>query len=129
VSRRFSVHVDDYIASGCKDASAGDAIRTRLAQWAGLDAQIQQLAQRSSLVKDAGPASAALSQSSVLALAALERVHQGLPLTDDLKKQQLDALNAFETQAHKSQLTVPARGAFQKLIEAASNGGACIGVR
>jgi hexosaminidase len=129
VSRRFSVQVDDYIASGCKDASAGDAIRARLGQWVGLDIQIQQLAQQSSLVKDATPASAALSQSSVLALAALERVHQGLPLTDDLKKQQLDALNAFETQAHKSQLTVPARGAFQKLVEVASSGGACIGVK
>ena len=129
VSRRFSVQVDDYTASGCKDASAGESIRARLTGWVALDAQIQQLAQHSSLVKDVTPASAALSQSSALALTSMDRIHQGLPLTDDLKKQQVDALNAFETQAHKSQLTLPARGAFQKLIEAASPGGACAGAR
>jgi len=129
VSRHLSVRVDDYLASGCKDSSTGDAIHARLNQWVGLDAQIQQLAQHSSLVRDVTPASAALSQSSALALTALERIHEGLPLTDDLKKQQIDALNAFETQAHKSQLTLPARGAFQKLIEAASSGGACVAAK
>jgi hexosaminidase len=129
VSRHLSVRVDDYLASGCKDSSTGDAIHARLNQWVGLDAQIQQLAQRSSLARDVTPASGALSQSSALALTALERIHEGLPLTDDLKKQQIDALNAFETQAHKSQLTLPARGAFQKLIEAASSGGACVAAK
>jgi len=129
VSRRFSVQVDDYTASGCRDTSASESLRARLVQWVALDAQVQQLAQHSSLVKDVTPASSALSQSSALALTSLDRIHEGLPLTDDLKKQQVDALNAFETQAHKSQLTLPAKGAFQKLIEAASAGGACAATR
>jgi hypothetical protein len=46
-------------------------------------------------------------------------------MPEDQKKVQLDELNAFELQAHKSQLTLPMRLAFQKLIEAASSGGVC----
>jgi hexosaminidase len=126
VSRRFVVTVDDFLGGSCRDSAKSGEIRARLDQWVSLNGPIQALAQQSSLVKDAVPAAAALSQSSALALASLDRIHQGLPLADDLKKQQVDALNAFETQAHKSQLTLPARGAFQKLIEAASNGGVCI---
>jgi hexosaminidase len=128
-SRRFSATVDDFVAGSCKDASHADEIRARLNLWTGLDGQIQQLAQHSSLVRDGVPGSNALSQSSALALTALDRIRQGLPVGDDLKRQQVEALNAFETQAHKSQLTLPAREAFQKLIEAAGNGGACIGAK
>lgn len=129
VSRRFSVTVDEFVAAGCKDAAKSEDIRFRLNQWVALNGQIQQLARHSSLVKDTVPASDALSQSSALALTALDRIRQGLPLTDDLQKQQIVALNAFETQAHKSQLTLPAGRAFQKLIEAAGNGGACVGAK
>ena len=126
VSRRFSLAVDDFVAGSCKDPAKSDQIRTRLDQWIGLSVPVKALAQQSSLVKDAVPAAVALSQSSALSLAALDRIRQGLPLTDDLKKQQMDALTAFETQAHKSQLTLPALNAFQKLIDAAGNGGTCI---
>ena len=129
VSRRFSLAVDDFVAASCKDSAKSVEIRTRLDQWVSLSGPIQALAQQSSLVKDATPAATALSQSSALSLNALDRIRQGLPLTDDLKKQQIDALNAFETQAHKSQLTLPARSAFQKLIEAAGSGGACIATK
>jgi len=125
VSRRFSLAVDDYVGGSCKDTAKSEEIRARLNEWVGLNAPVQVLAQDSSLVKDAVPAAAALSQSSALSLNALDRIRQGLPLTDDLKKQQVDALNAFETQAHKSQLTLPARAAFQKLVESAGTGGAC----
>jgi hypothetical protein len=54
---------------------------------------------------------------------ALERINQGLPQPEALTKLQSDALTAFETQAHKSQLTIPMLAAFQKLIEA--SGGTC----
>jgi hexosaminidase len=129
ISRHFSTNVDDFVAASCKNSVQADEIRARLNQWITVDAQVQQLAQHSSLVNDAVPASAALSQSSELALTALDRVHLGLPFTDDSKKQQIDALNAFETQAHKSQLTLPVLPAFQKLIEAASAGGACVNAK
>ena len=129
ISRQFSADVDDFLAGSCKDSVQADEIRARLKQWITIDAQVQQLVQHSSLVHDAVPASAALSQSSELALTAVDRVQLGLPFTDDSKKQQIDALNAFEMQAHKSQLTLPVLAAFQKLIEAASAGGACRNAR
>jgi hypothetical protein len=100
-----------------------------LAQWAGNDSRLQSLAQGSYLVKEASPASSALSQAAELALNALDRLMQGLPSTEDLKKQQIATLNALELQAHKSQLTLPARAAFQKLIEAATSGSACVNAR
>jgi len=128
-SRRFSVNVDQFLASSCRDARKAAELRAQLATWAGNDARLQSLAQRSSLVKEAAPASMALSQVAELALDALDRLTKGLPLTEDWKKQEIDALNALELQAHKSQLTLPARMAFQKLIEAATSGSACAATR
>jgi hexosaminidase len=125
VSRQFSVAVDQFVASSCKDGAKAAALRAQLTRWAAIDSQVQPLAQSSVLVQDAAPASAAFSQAAELALTALERISQGLPLPDVLKKQQSDALAAFETQAHKSQLTIPTLAAFQKLIEASGTGGAC----
>lgn len=124
-SRRFSVTADQFVASSCKDAGKAAELRRQLTEWARNDETVQAVAQRSYIVREAAPASAALSQAAELALSALDRIGQSLPLTDDLKKQQIDALNAFENQAHKSQLTLPARAAFQKLIEAAASGGGC----
>lgn len=124
-SRRFSEAVGEYLSTSCKDAAKAAELRAQLALWAGNDAKLEPLAQRSALVQEAVPASAALSQAAAVAMAALDKVMQGAALTDDQKKQQLDALNAAEQQAHKSQLTLPALGAFQKLIEAASSGAAC----
>ena len=125
VSRQFSVTVDEFLASSCKDAAKAAKLRTQLVQWAGNDAHLQPLAQRSSLVKNVSPASEALSQAAELALSALDRITQGLPSPTDMVKQQVAALTAYEQQAHKSQLTLPARAAFQKLIEAAGSDGAC----
>ena len=125
VSRRFSVGVDQFLASSCKDALKAAELRAQLTLWAGNDARLQSLAERSFLVQEARPASSALSQAAELALNALDRLTQGLPLTEDLKKQQIEALRALELQAHKSQLTLPARVAFQRLIEAAASGSAC----
>jgi hexosaminidase len=129
VSRQFSVSVDQFVAASCKDIALATAIRARLMQWAAIDAQIQPLAQNSILVKNAVPASAAFSQAAELALTALDRVAQGLPLPDALKKQQTDALAAFETEAHKSTVTIPALAAFQKLVDASGTGGACSGTK
>ncbi|MGB7462053.1 MAG: family 20 glycosylhydrolase [Candidatus Acidiferrum sp.] len=125
VSRRFSVAVDQFQASSCTDAAKAAELRGQLAAWARNDGRLQPLAQRSSLVQNVSPASEALSQAAELALGALDRIAQGLPSPPDLVKQQVAALNAFEQQAHRSQLTLPARAAFQKLIEAAGSGGAC----
>jgi hexosaminidase len=125
VSRQFSVSVDQFVAGSCKESALAGALRARLLQWAALDGQVPPLAQNSILVRDAAPASAAFSQAAELALTALDRIAQGLPVPDALKKQQADALAAFETEAHKSTMTIPALAAFQKLIEASGTGGAC----
>jgi hypothetical protein len=125
VSRQFSVAVDRFLASSCKDRAQSTALRAQLTEWAAIDAQIQPLAATSILVQNAAPASAAFCQAAELALSALDRINDGLVLPDALKKQQSDALAAFETQAHKSQLTIPTLAAFQKLIDASGAGGAC----
>jgi len=124
-SRLFSVQVDEYLASSCKDVDMASKLRAQLVQWAGNDARLRPLAGRSFLVKEAAPASSALSQSAEVALGALDRITLGIPFTPELKKIQLDVLSGLELQAHKAQLTVPALPAFQKLIEAATSGGAC----
>jgi len=128
-SRRFSATVDQFVASSCKDEGKAAELRRQLTEWARNEETVQAVARRSYIVRDAAPASTALSQGAELALSALDRISQSLPLTDDLKKQQIDALNAFENQAHQSQLTLPARAAFQKLIEAVAVGGPCAASR
>jgi hexosaminidase len=127
VSRRFNQKVDQFVASSCKDAAIAADLRAQLTQWAKNDEGVQLAAQQSFLVKEAAPASMAFSQAAQLAVTALDRISQGLPSPDDLKKQQTDALNVFEAQANKSQLTIPTLPAFQKLIDAAGTGGACVG--
>lgn len=125
LSRQFSVAADQFLASSCRDTAKASALRAQLAEWAAIDAQVEPLAQNSVLVQNVLPASTAFSQAAELARTALDRIEQGLPLPDALKKQQSDALAAFETQAHKSQLTIPTLAAFQKLIDASGIGGAC----
>jgi len=128
-SRRFSVAVDKYVANSCQDATGADALREQLKEWAENDARLEQLAERSFLVKEAAPASAALSQAAAIGLAAMDRIAQATPASEDAKKQQADALKAFEIQAHRSQLTIPALGAIQKLVDASGSGGVCSGRR
>jgi hexosaminidase len=125
VSRRFSLLVDQFVASGCKDPAQAAEIRTQLAEWATIDDRLQALAQRSQLVKEAAAASAALSQSARLALDALDAMSKGTPLSNEQRNAQISSLNGLEQQAHKSQLTMPELPAFQKLIEASSAGGSC----
>lgn len=125
VSRRFSVELEEFLASACADSAKAARIRSQLAKWLANDAQLQPLEQHSALVKEASPASAALSQAAQLGLEALDRITQGRVASDDQKNQQQEALKAAELQAHKSQLTLAMAPAIQKLIEASASGGAC----
>jgi hexosaminidase len=125
VSRRFSLLVDQFVSSGCKDPAIETEIHAQLAEWATIDERLHALAQRSRLVQEATPASAALSLSAKIAMDALDSILKGAPISAEQKKIHLDSLVAMEQQAHKSQLTMPELPAFQKLVEAASTGGAC----
>jgi len=127
VSRRFSLAVDQFISSGCKEPAMAAQIRAQLTDWATVDERLQVLAQRSHLAKEAAPASAALSQSAKIALDALDVTAKGTSLSDGQRKAQISSLNALEQQAHKAQLTLPELPAFQKLIDAASAGSSCAG--
>ena len=125
VSRRFSLATDSFVGSSCQDRVREAEIRMQLAEWVAVDERLQALAQRSLLVKEAAPASAALSQAAKIAMNALDSIQKGAPLSADQKKLQLDSLAALELQAHTAQLTLPELPAFQKLVEAASTGGVC----
>jgi len=125
VSRRFSLMVDLFVGSSCEDRVLEAEIRMQLAEWVTIDERLQALAQRSLLVKEAAPASAALSQAARIAMNALDAIQKGAPLSADQKKLQLDVLSALEQQAHKSQLTLPELPAFQKMVEAAFVGSVC----
>jgi hexosaminidase len=125
VSRRFSLLVDQYILSSCKDVAGAAQIRGELEQWASIDNRLQPLAQRSHLVKEAAPAFAALSQAARIAMDALDGIQKGALISVDQKKIQLASLNALEQQAHRSQLTLPELPAFQKLVEAAADSSVC----
>jgi hexosaminidase len=125
VSRRFSLLVDEFVASSCKAPALLAEIRAQLAEWATIDGRLQALAQRSQLMQEAAPASAALSQSARVALDALDAIGKGTPLSDEQRKAQIAALTGLEQQAHKAQLTMPELPAFQKLIEAGSAGSPC----
>ena len=124
-SRRFSAAVEEYLGVACKDTAMAMRLHKQLTVWAENDGRLQPLAQRSALAGGALPASAALSQAAQLGLVAMDRITQGQTVSDDQKKQAVDALNAAELQAHKSQLTIPLRPAIQKLIEAGAMGGGC----
>jgi hexosaminidase len=125
VSRRFSLLVDQFLGSSCKDPSVAAQIRVQLEEWASIEGRLQTLAQHSHLVKEAEPASGALSQAARIGMDALDAIQNGALISADQKKIQLDALNALEQQAHKSQLTLPELPAFQKLVEEASAAGGC----
>jgi hexosaminidase len=125
VSRGFALLVDQFVSSGCKDSAMETEIHGQLAEWATIDGQLQALAQRSVLVREATPASAALSLSAKIALDSLDAIQEGAPISGEQKKIHFDSVVALEQQAHKSQLTIPELPAFQKLVEAASTGGAC----
>ena len=125
VGRRFGLLTDQFLTSNCKDPNLAQEVRAQLAEWSAIDSRLQKLAQRSHLVKEAMPASAALSQSASIVLDALDAAAKGAPFSDGQKKDATASLNALEQQAHKSQLTMPELPAFQKLIEAEATGGAC----
>jgi hexosaminidase len=124
-SRQFSLLVDQFVASSCKDTAGAARLRVELEGWASIEDRLQPLAQRSHLVKEVAPASGAFSQAAKIAMGALEATQRASPLSAEQKKTQIDSFNGLELEAHKSQLTIPELAAFQKLVEAASVGGAC----
>jgi hexosaminidase len=121
--RRFSELVDKFISTSCLDGDARERLRAQLTAWRDNDAKLQPLAQRSFLVKEVAANSQDLSALGTAGLAALDAIAKGQPALDTWKAQQLAIIE--QVKKPKAQLLLTPAPAIQKLIEAASPGGAC----
>lgn len=121
-ARHFAESVDKFIASSCHDAPLAARIRKTFANWKDNDAELQPLAERSSLVKEVAANSEDLSSLGSIGLDALDFLSKGQSAPDDWKLQQLDALQQLAKP--KAQLLLVPVGAVQKLVQAAA-GGSC----
>lgn len=126
-ARHFSQRVEKFIAASCHDPASEQRLRSELTAWRDNDAKLQPLAQRSFLVKEVMATSQDLSTLGTVGLVALDFIAKGQRVPDDWKTQQLAVLQQVEKP--KSQLLLMPVSAVQKLIEAASSGGACSGSR
>ncbi len=120
---RFNDRVDQFLAAACHDPAAEAGLRAQLTTWRDNDAILQPLAQRSFLVKEVAANSQDLSALGAAGLAALDAIAKGQPAPDSWKTQQLVILE--QVKKPKAQLLLIPAPAVQKLIEAATGGGAC----
>jgi len=123
VARRFAELVDQFVASSCHDASMEARLRAQLTTWRDNDSALQPLAQRSFLVKEVAANSQDLSALGAAGLAALDAIAKGRSAPDSWKAQQLAIIE--QVKKPKAQLLMIPAPAVQKLVEAASTGGAC----
>jgi len=123
VARRFAELVDQFVASSCHDASMEARLRAQLTTWRDNDSALQPLAQRSFLVKEVAANSQDLSALGAAGLAALDAIAKGQSAADSWKAQQLAIIE--QVKKPKAQLLMIPAPAVQKLVEAASTGGAC----
>jgi hexosaminidase len=121
--RHFGELVDQFVSAACRDAAAEARLRAQLALWRDNDANLQPLAQRSFLVKEVAATSQDLSALGAAGLAALDQIAKGQAASDSWKAQQTAVVT--QIMKPKAQLLLIPAPAVQKLIEAASPGGAC----
>ena len=122
-ARHFAQSIDKFIAASCHDTQAESRLRTQLAVWRDNDTKLQPLAERSFLVKEVSASSQDLARLGEIGLAALDLIAKALHPSEDWKVQQLSALQLI--QKPKGQLLLMPAPEIQKLVEAASAGGAC----
>jgi hexosaminidase len=122
-ARHFGELVDKFVGAACHDPASDARLRQQLTAWRDNDARLQPLAERSFLVKEVSARSQDLSTLGAIGLAALDFIAKGQRAPDDWKAQQLAALQ--QIQQPKGQLLLMPAPAVQKLVEAASTGGAC----
>jgi hexosaminidase len=122
-ARHFGELVDKFVGAACHDPAADARLRQQLTAWRDNDARLQPLGEGSFLVKEVLARSQDLSTLGAIGLAALDFIAKGQRAPDDWKAQQLAALQ--QIQQPKGQLLLMPAPAVQKLVEAASTGGAC----
>ena len=122
-ARHFGEQADKFVTASCHDPTAEAQLRAQLALWRDNDVRLQPLAQRSFLVKEVAATSQDLSTLGASGLAALDFIARGQHAPDDWKAQQFATIQ--QIQKPKAQLLLMPAPFVQKLIEAASAGGAC----
>jgi hexosaminidase len=123
VARHFDNTVTAFVSGSCKDAVTAEQLRMWLLKWYGNDAAVQSLAQKSSFVKEVAANSQDLSAVAGIGLAALDAIAKGAKLSDDAKAQATAKI--ADASKGKAQLLLIPASTIQKLVDAASNGGAC----
>ncbi len=123
VARHFENAVTAFVGNSCKDPAGSVRLRTWLLKWQANDAALQPLAQRSFFVKEVAPNSQDLSAIAGIGLAALDAIAKGTPLFDDARAQATARI--ADASKGKAQLLLIPAPAVQKLVDAASSGGAC----
>jgi hexosaminidase len=123
VARHFDNAATALVSGACKDAATSAQLRAWLLKWQANDAAIQSLAQKSSLVKEVAPNSQDLSAVAGIGLAALDAISQSAKLSDDAKAQATARI--ADASKGKAQLLLVPTATIQKLVDAASSGGAC----
>jgi len=121
--RHFGELIDQFVASSCQDPAMQSRLREQFAAWRDNDAILQPLAQRSFLVKEAAASSQDLSALGAAGLTALDAIRKGQTPPDSWKAQQLAVIE--QAKKPKAQLLLIPAPAVQKLLEAATAGGAC----
>ena len=124
VARHFDSAATAFISGACKDTASSTQLRTWLLQWQANDAALQSLAQKSSFVKEVAQSSQDLSAVAGIGLAALEAIAKGTKLSDDAKAQA--AAKIADASKGNAQLLLVPTATIQKLVDAASSGGACV---
>ncbi len=125
VARRFDDTVTAFIGNSCRDTGVAAKLHAQLTTWRDNDAALQSLALKSSFVKEVVPSSQDLREIATIGLTALEAIEKGMLLNDNSKAQATSAIEAASK--GKAQLLLIPAGTIQKLVNAASIGGACSG--
>jgi hexosaminidase len=123
VARHFDKAVAAFVSGSCKDSAASVQLRTWLLKWHANDAALQPLVQKSWFVKEVAPNSQDLSAIAGIGLSALDAIAKGTPLSDDAKTQA--SVRIADASKGKAQLLLIPAPTIQKLVDAASSGGAC----
>ncbi|HWZ98434.1 MAG TPA: family 20 glycosylhydrolase [Candidatus Dormibacteraeota bacterium] len=123
VARHFDNAVTAFVNGSCKDTAGSIQLRMWLMKWQGNDAALQSLAHKSSFVNEVAANSQDLSAVAGIGLVALDAITKGTPLSDDAKAQATAKI--ADASKGKAQLLLIPAPTIQKLVDVASNGGAC----
>jgi hexosaminidase len=115
-ARKFTIAVDQFVASKFQDAAAETFIRGQLTQWRDNDRALQPLLQNSFLLKEVAPVSQNLASLGAAGLQALDYIDAHKAPPEDWKREQVAAIQLAAKPA--ADLVLAVAPAVQKLVEA-----------